>query len=284
MNKRFVLILFMVGGFWCKAQVSLTTEIGIGIEKPKGILLPPYGGFNFSPLIGLGVEKRVPFGLSSKYSLGICGGIAFFTGLDDKSRYDSFTSNNLASYTQKNISATLTRNFYINYTPKSKTYYQIPLKLRLNYQPYVLMDDMLIFMGGGVTFGFLSKASLTSSVYGNTVNNGNIENEFSFTLTEDITNLSSSTKTFLCIEAGFSIQRLTILLRHQFSNSNSIPHNINSQRGESIVLRGYESGLVPNSADFQGSPLVLVNEENGLIKEFYSQLVIQLRLNKINRL
>lgn len=138
MKKVLILLFFFSGP--AMAQISLTPIAGINSTRVKYYYWEKGGNYGI-----YGVEAEVGF-RPRKFSLFH---LSMVTGV-------SYLANGY--FRDSGISDPI--SYYSKTSDLKTNYFQIPLELKLNWQPFALVENWKVFFGAGISNDFLLKSNL----------------------------------------------------------------------------------------------------------------------------
>jgi hypothetical protein len=158
-------------------------------------------------------------------------------------------------------------NYNHSVTNLTMTYLQIPLIVRVDFQPFQLMDDLYLFFGAGISNNILLKSKLSEEYTESSITYGSIPpppQSFHYEDSRDVTSLRNKNNLFQRIDVGGRYKRVQIAVR--FSKSL-----------KDLYCKGLEqSWRVPDDK----SEYIRSHNNHGKIIEKYFEFVLGFRVFK----
>jgi hypothetical protein len=160
-------------------------------------------------------------------------------------------------------------SFYYTHsvTDLKMTYWQIPLIVRANFQPFQLLDELHVFLGVGVSNNILLKSKLSEEYTESSLGFGSIPpppETFHYEDSRDVTSLRDRYNMFQRIDVGVRYKRVQVAFR--FSKSL-----------KDLYCKGLEESWgVPDDK----SEYIQSHNKHGKIVEKYFEFVVGFRLFK----
>jgi hypothetical protein len=229
------------------------------------ITVTAFGQWSVTPLVGVSVKGMTQVaGMEN-------GGSAFFGGVETEYGFNRLVNrSNLTimtgiSYLDIDYSNTTNFSFaefiYHHYTTSTNTQYvQVPLMIKLNWQPSPLIEHWVVFLGLGVSANFVMKSTIEEEA--TTVNYFPSETfpppptVEQYEDSRDVTDLGESMYLFRRIELGTRFKKFHFALRFTTSLKDMYHHELEGDwavpEEESMYMRSHNA--------------------NGKIKERYIEL------------
>jgi hypothetical protein len=273
MIKVFVAILIVVG-ILLNHAVSAQTEISV----TSGIGLTRIGGAEFvnNTHIGSQIGRQVSLGLKSKFSITFSAGLEY---------------HHIDSMTRRKETDPHPKGYFVEGDPEGGGEYshiqltyslekfqlEFPLMIRLNYKPAYLIEDFMFFVGAGASINILNKALAREYVFVQRIDPvSSLSTLSDFNFVYSVTENSKKVTTMIDMEYGFTIKRLTLLIRRQVGLSDLTPVGVEKT---SPMLQQYSDALVDSDGwPYEKNPYYSVK-----IKEAYWELVFRFRINKLKK-
>lgn len=245
-GKKNMVVVFLFLAFTATGQIYITPFAGISSTRLK-LGFDYKNGGNY-PVAGLEIEGRLkPHKISSFH-------FAFVTGA-------SYLAN---GYYENDLFSIGTSFYESRNTNLTTTYLQIPLMLKLYWQPFPLMEDFQFYFGAGVSNNFLLKSHLTeksTNVFFSTDIFAPPQTT-EYQDSRDITNLGVKSSLFSRIDFGVRFKRVQVALRISVSFQDMYYQGLENvwaiPAKESAYISGHTSA--------------------GTTKEKYSELVVGYRI------
>ncbi len=142
MRKSILCLIISLSVRTVSAQWTITPYVGINSTQVEYIAYLKGGNYG---LVGIDIEKLFKFRKYSMFNISAVSGASYLAnGFSRDISYNSF-----------NIVSSLAS------TELKTKYLQVPLTMRLNWQPFALMEGWKIFCGGGITYNYLMKSELS---------------------------------------------------------------------------------------------------------------------------
>jgi hypothetical protein len=251
--KNISLIFFILFQIKAVAQFSITPFVGINTTKMNtnntyGTDYDNGGSFGF-----YGVEAEWSKNITKfpRIQFSLATGVSYL--------HNGFYNSTNSTFVGLGYTHSIT-NF-------ENKYWQIPFIIRLNYQPFPLMEDLQIFVGGGVSNNILNKSYLTEEYTETRESNQALPPPPLTTTYEDsrdVTSLRKKNNLFQRFELGMKYKRLQVAFRI-------------SKSVKDIYCAGLETTWnVPDDKSYY----IKTHFENGKTIEKYSEFVVGFRLLK----
>jgi len=246
--KNIVIIFFILLAETSFGQFSVAPIVGINSTKLK---MNDFGYTNGGNFLTYGLELE--YGLKPKnhrrtHLSFLIGAYYLSTGFYDV--YE-FSFPGLNYYTSQT-------------TDLSNSYLQIPLMVKLNWQPMPLIEDWNLFFGIGVSQNILLNATLseqsTKVTQSNDIFAPPITDQFSDS--QDVTNLGVQSSQFARIEIGMHYKRMIISYRFSLSL-------------QDMYYNGLENIW---NIPAKESNYISAHESQGMIRVKYSEFALGFRL------
>jgi hypothetical protein len=229
------------------AQITLTPLTGINSPRMDNGYMYTKGG-NYG-LVGMEVEFRRKPKIHSVFYFSVVSGATYLSN-------GFYESDNFA----------LSSLFYTRRIMHLQTrYIQVPLEVKLNWQPFPLVEDWKVFFGLGISNDFLLRATLEEQSTALTLPSDQPPpppTTEQYEDSRDIKDLYPARVLFARTEAGMNIRRIHFAWRLSFSLTDMYPAGLE------------ETWKVPD----EDSPLIRKHQDTGKIKMKYVELVIGYRL------
>lgn len=193
-------ILFVLLGLWqfASGQVNITPYAGINSTRiHDGILYQNGGAF---PVAGVEIELAIKGRHSRRAYLSLATGASYL---------------NNGFYYSGNFSYTALNFYTQQITDLNTEYLQVPLTLRLNWQPFPLVEDWKIFAGAGVCHNTLLNSTLAEKYTKVTLGADVLvpPQVESYQDTRDVTGYGETKSFFRRIELGMKYKRFQVTYR-----------------------------------------------------------------------
>lgn len=249
MRRTIITIIFVSLSIGLIAQVNIIPFAGVNSTR----MYQSYGyqkGGTYG-IVGLEIELRKPPKAHKPVYLTLSTGLSYLNNGYYKSTNFSFNA----------------VSFYIaSITDRQMEYMQVPIMLKLNWQPFPLVEEWKMFLGFGVSNSFLLKSRLAESYTKVTLNNDisapPVTEHYEDQL--NITRIGVNHSLFTRIDVGMIYKRIQL----SFRVSRSITD---------LYAKGIEmSWSVPT----EHSEYITANQTIGGTFERYTEIVVGLRVFK----
>lgn len=249
MMRTIITVIFVSASIDLIAQVNAIPFAGVNSTR----MYQSYGyekGGTYG-IAGLEIELRKPPKAHHPVYATLISGLGYLSNGYYKST--NFSYNAVSFYTS-------------SVTDRKMEYLQVPIVLKLNWQPFPLVEDWKMFLGIGVSNSILLRAHLAESYTRVTLNNDisappvteHYEDE------QDVTRLGVNHSLFRRIDVGMIYKRIQLSFR--FSKA---------------ITNLYYSGLEKSwKVPANDSEYLKANKDNGGTFEKYTEIVVGLRLFK----
>ncbi len=245
-TSRNLVILLLLLTYTAVGQIHLTPFVGINSTRLTTGYFGYENGGNF-PLAGVELEGRLkPRKISPLH-------VSFVTGATYLA--NGYFENRLFSFLSYYGATT---------TDLSTRYVQIPFMIKLNWQPFPLVEDFQLFVAGGVSNNILLSANLTekiTKVFQATDIYAPPQTTYYYD-SQDITDLGVKNSLFTRFDLGIRYKRMQIAFRISISQSD-------------MYYRGLEKVWTIPPAE---SGYISGHTNAGSTKEKYSELVVGYRV------
>jgi hypothetical protein len=228
MKKRFfIAIAFLVTTVSVVAQIHLTPYVGVNSTK-LDVGYDYQNGGNY-PFGGIDIEGRLKPKKISTVHLSLVTGASYLS--------NGFYQNSLFALTGLSY-------YSARLTDLSTQYFQVPLVVRLNWQPFPLVEQFEVFFGAGAVSNMLLKAQLTEKstlvIYSNDpyAPPQTTQSQDS----QDITALGVKQSFFLRFELGFRFKRVQASYRLSTSMGDMYFQGLENIWNVPDAASGYISG------------------------------------------
>jgi hypothetical protein len=248
MKKRnfiFTVLFFVTTSAW--AQIHLMPFVGI--NSTKLLLGDEYqngGNYIFG---GVEVQGRLKAKKISAWHVSVVTGASYLS--------NGYYNNNLFSFPGVSF-------YSAKLTDLSTQYVQVPLTIRLNWQPFPLVEEFQVFFGAGVVDNFLLKAHLTEKTTSVTFSTDIFAPPLTahYEDSRDVTDLAAKQSLFSRFEFGFRFKHVQVSYR--------LSRSLND-----MYLTGLENvWKIPASS----SAYISGHDTAGSTKAKYSELTIGYRI------
>ncbi len=247
--RRMLFIALAIWSLPASAQVNIIPMLGVNSTRMKmGSLYEKGGSF----LLG-GVElefRRRPKETKPVF-VSLVTGVGY---LDNGFYYSSNFAYTALSYYEREV------------TEINAEYWQIPLMLKINWQPFPLVEDWRVFTALGVSSNITIRATMAEE-YTFVFLNDDVfappETTY-YSDSQDVTDLAPKSSMFLRFDLGMVVRRFQFAWRMSFSTSDQYFSGIES------------TWAIPD----EDSPYISSHDENGKMPVKYSELVLGFRLFK----
>jgi hypothetical protein len=241
--KRTVVILLILSGITCHAQVSITPIAGINsVRLYDGIIYDKGGNYG---LAGLELELRRKPKIQKRFYVSAVTGASYLKN----GFYNSF-SFSFASLFYSQQQSNLDMQFA-----------QIPLELKFNWRPFALVEDWKVFVGAGVSYDLLLNAHLeekSTRLDFATSQPPPPPTTVQYSDSRDVTNMMPSHLLFLRFEVGLNIKKIHLAWRMSSSLTDAYPKGLEKNWGvpadDSTIIGNHNDA---GSLKFRYSDLVL---------------------------
>jgi predicted DNA binding CopG/RHH family protein len=245
--KKSVAILLLILTYSVSGQIHLTPFVGLNSTRMTTGLFGYENGGNYI-FGGIELEGRLKPKKISPFHLSVVTGVSYLN--------NGFFENSLFSFSSLVYTASR--------TDLTTQYVQIPLMVKLNWQPFPLVEDFYVFMGGGVSNNMLLKAHLaenyTTSIL--TFDIYSLPQTTHYEDSQDITQYGVKNSLFTRMDFGLRYKKIQIAFRLSLSTADMYYKGLENTWGVPATKSGYISG----------------HTSAGSTKEKYSELVIGYRL------
>lgn len=193
-------ILFVLLALWQygSAQVNITPYAGLNSTRIyDGILYKNGGAF---PVAGVELELAIKRRQSGRTHLSLATGASYL---------------NNGFYYSGNFSYTALNFYTQQITDLNTAYFQVPVTLRLNWQPFPLVEDWRVFLGLGVCHNTLIKSTLAEK-YSEVTLSADVlapPQVVSYEDTRDVTDYGEKSSLFRRVELGMKYKRFQATYR-----------------------------------------------------------------------
>lgn len=206
--KRIVIILFILSGITCCAQVSITPIAGINsVRLYDGIIYNKGGNYG---LAGLQLEWRRKPKIQKRFYVSALTGASYLKNGFYESYSFSFAS---LYYSQRQSNLDM-------------QFVQVPLELKFNWRPFALVEDWTVFVGAGASYDLLLSAHLeekSTRLDFVTSEPSPPPTTIQFSDSRDVRNMMPSHLLFMRFEAGVNIKRIHLAWRMSSSFTDAYP-------------------------------------------------------------
>ena len=232
-----------------RAQINIVPFAGVNSTKMKTRYFYENGG-TFG-IVGFELElRKKPKSHHAAY-LTLVTGLSYLKNGFNYSYSFSYTA--LSYYTQ-------------NVTDMQMEYLQMPLIVRLNWQPFPLVEDWHIFFGAGLSNNLLIKSHLAEQYTYVFISSDLLAppETTHYEDSQDVTEYGKKTNLFQRFEIGIKYKRIQLTWRL-------------SQSITDMYCDGLETfwGVPDENSDY-----ISAQQANGKTKEKYSELVVGFRIGK----
>lgn len=247
--KLYISILCVFLSASSLAQINIVPIAGINSTRVK--LFSDYrNGGNFG-LAGFEIElRKKPANHKPVYFTCITG----LTYLNNGYYFSyTFSYNALSFYTQ-------------NILDLQTEYWQVPVLLRFNWQPFPLVEDWRVFIGAGISNNFLINAHLKEE-YTKVIFSKDVfapPDATHYEDSKDVTDLAQKYSLFQRFEIGMRYKRIQLVYRLSISITD-------------LYFKGLENQW---NVPLEGSEYLMALQRNGKITEKHSELIIGYRILK----
>lgn len=246
--KKVIILFFILVAESSFGQFSITPTVGINSTKLK---LDDSGYTNGGNFLTYGLEAE--YGIKPRSHRRVY--LSFMTGA-------SYLSNGF--YDIYNFSFPGLSWYQSQTTDLTTTYVQIPLVIKLNWQPMPLIEDWKLFLGLGISTNILLESHLSEKSTRVTDSNDLFapNNTTQYSDSQDVNDLGVKNSLFARLELGMRYKR--IMFSYRFSLSM-----------QDMYYTGLENiWKVPATE----SRYISAHDTQGKIKEKYSEFVLGFRL------
>ncbi|HEY5690043.1 MAG TPA: hypothetical protein VIS49_01185 [Cyclobacteriaceae bacterium] len=248
MRNLIIIALFTVTTFTSSlAQINVVPYAGINATKMYEPFLGYQKGGNFG-IIGLDIElRKKPATHQNIYATMTIGVSYLKNGFYQSDNFGFGTFLYTASVTDRQME-----------------YIQFPVTVRLNWQPFPLVEDWRLFFGAGLTNSMLMSARLSEKYTSVFISSDLLAPPVTrhYEDSRDVTDLGKKSSLFTRIELGMIYKRTQVSVRFSKSITN-------------LYYEGIEQTWQIPADD---SEYLQANSEDGGIFEKYTEVVIGLRI------
>lgn len=250
MKKRILFILLSSLSIeWVNAQINVVPFAGMNSTKM-------YQSYGFEKGGAYGIAG-VEFELRKKPTAHKALYMTLVTGV-------SYLSNGY--YRSENFAYTALSFYTASVTDRKMEYVQVPVILRVNWQPFPLVEDWKVYFGAGLSNNFLMEATLHEQYTSVFVNSDLFAPPTTeqYEDTRDVKDLGVKRSLFSRYEFGMIYKRVQLSVRFSASITD-------------LYYKGLEtSWAVPA----EHSEYLKAKDDKGKITEKYSEVVVGIRLFK----
>lgn len=246
--KRATIIFLILAAQSSFGQLSITPNVGINSTKLK---LGSFSYTNGGNFVTYGLEAE--YGIKPKNNrrtyLSFMAGVSYL----DNGFYDLY-----------NFSFTGLNYYNSQTTDLTTTYVQIPIIVKLNWQPMPLIEEWKLFFGLGISNNILLKSHLAEKSIRVTTSNDLLAppKTVQYSDSQDVTDLGVKNSQFVRLEIGMHYRRVMVSYRISLST-------------QDMYYEGLEkSWKIPAKE----SRYISAHDTEGKIREKYIELVLGFRL------
>ena len=196
-QKKYIMIVLLFVAFTTIGQIHVIPFAGVNSTR---LQLDSYGyrnGGNFL-IAGIEIEGRLkPRKISPVHFSLVSGASYLANGFFENSQFSI-----VGTYSAHTIDLTT-------------SYVQLPFVVRLNWQPFPLVEDFHFFMGAGLSYNLLLKAHLAEKTTKVSFNSDiySLSQTTQYQDSQDITKLGVKNSVFSRIELGTRFKRIQVAFR-----------------------------------------------------------------------